>query len=238
MTTPAYLIPISESIKAAWSRVHGSKGTFWAAIGITILIAIGLQILSAIAKAMSPAFGGLISFISQIILTLLEMGILYIGIQRAFDLPITYKQMWRAFDWDILIRLIGFYLLQMLMFLPVILLIAIPMILKEQETVNDSVKIIAAICYLIAFLYGIFIFTRLLLGWGFILDKGVGPIQAIKLSWSATRSNFLRLFLLVIINSLIFILSVVLLLVGIIWTLPFGMILYGIMYKSLIVNSQ
>src|SRR5438477_89442 len=75
-----------------------------------------------IGKSITPGLGGFINFIGEIVLFLVQMGILYIGIQRALDLPITYTQMWRGFRSDMALKLIGLYILQILILLPGIFL--------------------------------------------------------------------------------------------------------------------
>ena len=94
MTDNNYLLPVWDLVGYSWKKVSGSKGTFWAFIGICILIMLGFLLVQKLAHPISH----LIIFIGQIISYLLQMGLIYLGIRRAQDLPISYPMGFRAFE--------------------------------------------------------------------------------------------------------------------------------------------
>ena len=70
----------------------------------------------------------------------------------------------------------------------------------------------------------------------FVLDKKANPWQALKLSFRATRSNYWPLLGLVMVEFGIVIASALSLGIGLIWTAPLLLILYGMVYKKLSLN--
>ena len=71
-----------------------------------------------------------------------------------------------------------------------------------------------------------------------IVDKNLGPIEAIKKSWSVTRRNTWNLFFFGILLVLINILGVVCLLVGLFITIPLGMLATTFVYRKLLLQSE
>jgi uncharacterized membrane protein len=71
-----------------------------------------------------------------------------------------------------------------------------------------------------------------------IVDKNLGPIEAIKKSWSVTRGNTWNLFFFGILLGLINILGMVCLLVGLFITIPLGMLATTFVYRKLLLQSE
>jgi hypothetical protein len=71
-----------------------------------------------------------------------------------------------------------------------------------------------------------------------IVDKNLGPIEAIKKSWSVTHGNTWNLFFFGILLGLINILGVVCLLVGLFITIPLGMLATTFVYRKLLLQSE
>jgi len=231
-----YLLPISETISTAWYKVYGAKKTIWFAIGIFTLIVIGLSLLEGISKAILPVLGTIINIITQVIIFLLQVGLLYIGILRARDSSIHYKQIYRAFEAKMALKVIVLYVLKTLVLLPAILIAVIPTILTQHTQPSDGVKLITVACYLVSFIIGVYLYVRMVLSMGLVLDKETNPWDAIKMSFRATRENFWRLFFISLIQLLIVVISIIPLGLGLIWSIPFALILYGVVYNRLLVN--
>jgi uncharacterized membrane protein len=82
----------------------------------------------------------------------------------------------------------------------------------------------------IAYLY---IYIRISLSIGFVLDKEISPWNAIKLSFKATANHFWRLIAILILVNIIVLASSIPAGLGLIWTLPLAVICYGMIYKRL-----
>jgi membrane-anchored glycerophosphoryl diester phosphodiesterase (GDPDase) len=66
-----------------------------------------------------------------------------------------------------------------------------------------------------------------------IIDKGMGPIEAIKKSWQVTRGNTIRLLFFGLTLAGINILGALALLVGLLWTIPTSTLASAHVYKKL-----
>lgn len=238
MPETTYLIPVWDTIGAAWRKVSGTKGSIWAALIVLVLISVVLFALQALISHIVPALDPVTGIIIQAINFLLQMGILYIGIQRAFDLPITYRLMFRNFQHPLWLKVIGLYILQILIFLIPVLIFFIPLIFKAVAGNEPSMLPfpVSLLLYLIGIIAIIYLAVRLSLSMAFVVDKQYGPVQAVKASFQATRSNFWRLVAIMIIQIFIILISAIPLGIGLIWTIPFAYIIYGIVYKNLLLN--
>lgn len=242
-----YRIPVIDTIKLAWSKVDGAKGSFWAALGIMFLVIFAFGFLEGLFEESAPILTGILKVVGGLVNFLLQIGVLYMGIQRAKDLPINYKQMFIAFELDMGLRAIGTYILQAIIFIVPMLLIFIPTILLatgatvaggEPVAASTGAKIVIALCYIVAILLMVYLSIRLYISMGFVLDQRANPIDAIKSSFAATKGNVWNLIGIAILQFLILIVSIIPIGIGLIWTLPFVFILYGVLYKNLLVNVK
>lgn len=236
-----YKLPVLETISTSWAKVKGTKGSIWAVYLIMIAISfcawiIGYQFI----KPLSPTTNSFLQSIIRIINFLLEMGLFYIGIQRAFDLPVYYEQAFRCLRPRLAIRIIALYILQIIIFIPLVFLVIFPSIIFFSVIQFTShalwLNLLGFFCVAIGFMAIIFFIIRLSMALAFVLDKGVGPFRALSLSFRATRGNFWNLVGIFILQMIIFTLGLIPLGIGLIWTIPFGLILYGMVYKRLLVN--
>jgi len=233
MTNPHYQLPIEETLKTAWHKVSGSKSTFWIAIIIVFFIMFALGAISAL---LPKQIGAIFNIAIQIVSYLLQMGLIYIGIKRAQDLPLSFGLMFRAFNGGIALKLIGLYFLQaIILFIPV--LCCIIGLFLTATTSQSYNTLLAIILFSIGILSSFYLGIRLMLSMAFVIDTETGPVNAVRLSFQATQCNFWHLLLIMLIQSLIIIVSAIPLGIGLIWTLPFALINYGVIYKSLTTNN-
>jgi uncharacterized membrane protein len=85
---------------------------------------------------------------------------------------------------------------------------------------------------------GIFFAIRLQYTSYLIVDKNLGPIEAIKASWNITRGNVWNLFFFGILICLINVLGVLCLLIGLFITVPLGMLATAFVYRKLLLQSK
>lgn len=97
--------------------------------------------------------------------------------------------------------------------------------------------ILTAIIFILGFILliipGIIFVIRLQFVPYFIIDKGAGPVEAVKKSWSATRGSFFSLLGLSLVLLLINLFGLILLAVGLLVTVPLTYIVIGWVYKKL-----
>lgn len=238
-------LPVGETLGRAWDKVRGAKKPFWAAIGLTLLIGFGIGFLSGLLSHVSDMLSLLCNLAGQLVNTLLQMGLLYMGIQRAKDLPINFRQVFRAFDLPIAARVIGVYLIQFLIFLPItFVFIVLPMIFLGGDIamILSSGASLASFLlvswYLIGVLACIYLTLRMFISMGFVLETGMNSWQAVKQSFAATRHHELSLLAIVLFQILAIIIGALPVLLGLIWTLPFALIIFGMVYKNLTINPS
>ncbi|OGT38729.1 MAG: hypothetical protein A3F11_03825 [Gammaproteobacteria bacterium RIFCSPHIGHO2_12_FULL_37_14] len=228
-----HLLAVAETLSTAWRKVYGTKQTFIASVALMFLMKIIFLWLMYITKHI-PFINAIFVISDALIALLIIYGILYLGIQRAFDLPIHYEMIFITFRLNKAINLVGLCLLQLL-------IVAIPFILAIffYILLASYLSTILALLVNIAFMLIYFWLTfRLCLGVAFILDKNVTPLAAIKLSFEATKSNVWRLASLLVIQQLVLLISIIPLGIGLIWSIPFVAITYGMIYKNLLMNVK
>jgi len=235
MANGTYVIPVWDTITYAWEKVSGSKKTFWGAILLFFVIMFGLGFVEGLFKESNSFLATTIKIIANVIGYFMQMGLLYVGIKRAFDLPIEYKQMFRVFEKEIAIKVVLLYILQILVFLPVIaFLIGVSVLPGVFPAITPAIPIILFVVGGIALVY---LSVRMLVSNALVLDKAMGAWDSIKLSFKVTRGNFWPCLGLILSQIIIVVISAIPLGIGLIWSLPLVFICYGIIYKRLMVNA-
>ena len=238
-------LPIKETLKEAWQNVHGFKASYWLAYIIMIIILFGSF---ALAIALSPGgfsalttsppqlhFTGLaiaIRIIGQLCFLLLMYGLFYIGLRRVVNLPIESFMIFSIFKYPRFLQLIGLYILKLL-----ILIIAAAPFVVSVALFHFRHVLVSGWIYLISFMVlfiGYYYLLRLSLSTFAIVDKGINPIAAIKLSYKATKGNVLRILWISFLLVLILLVSMIPLLIGLIWTKPYVILVFSTIYKRLI----
>jgi len=78
-------------------------------------------------------------------------------------------------------------------------------------------------------------FTFLIMTIPILVEKpNVSVIQAFKMSISAIKPHFIKIFALIIATILILFVSTIPFGIGLIWSLPWAAVIYGILYRELI----
>lgn len=98
--------------------------------------------------------------------------------------------------------------------------------------------IITVIGFILLIIPGIIFSLKLQFVSYLIIDKGMGPIEAIKRSWAMTKGNVWNLFLLSLITTGLNILGALALLIGLLWTIPTTSIATAYVYKKLSQNTS
>lgn len=248
----AIKLPVFQTIQAAWHQVKGTKATLWAAIALSLLTAMGfgvaerflqtlLQGASKAAVVVPPsttitvtAVTMIMRLIANIVVTLLDMGLIYIAIQKVFGLPFNFKMLFRAFAKDRILWAFGvIILLQLMVVLPTTILIAAGSYVSQHYGTNLA-QLLASLLFFVAIIFGLYYSVRLSMAIGVVMNEGFNAWQAIKISYKATQGNFWRLVGLQVTVLLIVLLSIIPLGIGLIWIIPFAFLCYGVVYKKLV----
>lgn len=228
-----YKLPIWDTIENAWKKVKGAKLVIFCGFLTAILINIAIFAISAYFKLESHFVTYfLLTILGKLIAVLLSAGLLLYGLKRSFDLPINYSMLFAAFDRRVGFKIILFYLLMIVILLP-IAAIFMTIALVGIFLPTGIAGLVVALIYILTLCSLIYILVRISLAISFILVRGSGPWEAIKLSFAATRGNFWRLFTVKLLTSLFLSISAIPLGIGLIWTIPLRYITIGEVYKRL-----
>ena len=95
------------------------------------------------------------------------------------------------------------------------------------------IGIVVTIGFCLLILPGVYWSVRLYLFPWVLVDKGVGPFEAMRQSWEMTRGSFWNLFLLGLLLGVINILGTIALLIGLLVTIPLSIVAVGYAYRRL-----
>lgn len=236
MNEGAYQLPVMETVKAAWAKVHGAKGSFWAVIFIFFIIQIVLGLIGGLG-AKEGALNIIVSIISWIVQIAASACLMYLGIRRAQDMPITYKMMKDVLTASIILCMIGFLILKIIVLIPAGILGGIgaylASVIQMQPEPSNALRLVDALVFIATFILFVYLSARIWLGWGAIVDKKLNPLEALKLAFRASKGNVWNLVGLYIITLLISLVCVITLGIGFIWGLPWLLIIYGEAYNRL-----
>ena len=204
---------VGEVLNEAWQSTKGAKGSIWAAVGVMYLImlilGLGLGFLqAAIGLTAESAAGvwaeiGVQSLVSALS-TLFTAGLMYIGVRRAADKPISWKM---VFD-------------------------GVPMAVKLIiASILMTLLVISGFFLLI--LPGIYLGVGYTMTLPLMLNRKLEPWQAMEVSRKAIHKVWWKVFGLFFIMGLIYLVSSIPLGIGLIWTVPMSVILVGVVYRYL-----
>ncbi len=208
-----YEVSISEILKQAWERINGAKGTIWIAFAILMVLSFVISLVFRLSSG-SAGMGylthgtgmtGLIEGLVKLFITLpLGAGLAMIGIKLAANVPVEWSEVLNYFGR--VVPLVGATLLMYLLIFIGICLLVLPGI------------------YL-AFAYSLTI--------PLMVERGLSPWEAMETSRKAVTKHWFALFGLYLVTGLIILVSMIPLGLGLIWTLPMGVLVNGIVYRTI-----
>ena len=207
---------VSGVIREAWQETKGAKASIWAGAAVFYLL---LLILTAGSAFLAPylttnpaASGGLTNFgvqafsgvLTSIVSALFTAGLFYMGVRKVAGDTLSWKMIFSGFPK--FGKVIVATLLQTLLVSIGMLLFIIP---------------------------GIYLMIGYGLAIPLILDRDMGPWQALEASRKAIHKVWWKVAGAVIVMGLIYMVSVIPLGLGMIWTLPMSFALAGVIYRHL-----
>lgn len=229
-TQSAYILPVWETITKAWEKTNGAKGTLWGAFGMIILVSILFGVVEGVTKNAVVLYG-LVCLIGNVIAYFMQLGLLYMGIKRAADQPIEWKMVFSVLtDFNKALWVVAAYFIMFLVYIPPMIITAAGIFLLGMST------FLAIICFIASFLIFIYLSARLILTVAYILATDMNAIEAVKASYYATQDNVLNVIGIIFMQAIIIAVSAIPLGIGLIWTIPFALVLYGLMFQRLRIN--
>jgi len=245
-------LPVMQTLREAWEDVPGFKATIWVCILIVLAFSVLFHLLHAammhdmslasILQIQKPAPKptipvSLLDIFYSFFNLLLSSGTIYVAIRHVAKLTARSNMMWHSFKGNIAWSLIITTLLLGLIIVGLVLLSLIPTFYLVghygQAGAPDSVKFYVSLVYVALAIIWAYIYVRLMLFMPIILDRELGPIDALKLSSHSTKGYFWRIVGVTFLTSLIVIVSMIPAGIGLIWTLPFAYCVNATIYKKL-----
>ena len=208
-----YELNLGDWLSEAWSRVSGNKGNIWIAmlfyVGLAFLIGLFFGLLGGTPE--SPEQPGELSLISilgdlvsMIVLLPMGVGLAFFATAIALGYSPNPKSLFGWYDHTLKIVLTG--ILMNLLILLGLLLFVLP-------------GIYLAVSYQIAL--------------PLMVDKQLGPWQALESSRKIIWHNWFTVFIFDVVAVVLVAISTALLGVPLIWVVPFVLIGFGILYRTL-----
>jgi uncharacterized membrane protein len=211
-----YDFEIMEVIKEAWQRQSGMKGAVWLGLLLSYLVVFGVSIALGIVSAGLVGFGGqgaepsAAIILTQVVFQLAIMAIMYpmyaglfmIGIYRSVDMPVGGTMVFGYFG--------------------AMLSILLAMLL---------VTIFSVIGFLLLVIPGIYLSIAYSMTMPLIAEKKLGFWSAMEASRKAVTKHWLKYFLTFLLMGLILGVSMLALFIGLIWTVPMMIAVFGILYR-------
>ncbi|MBU0480995.1 MAG: hypothetical protein KKG47_07825 [Proteobacteria bacterium] len=210
-----YDFAIMDIIREAWQKTSGAKGPLWGAGILVFLIVMGFSILMGVllglvgARSESIAISGALQLALTVAMYPFLAGIMMIGIRRAVDLPISYKMAFGYFGFVVPIVIAAFL-----------------------------VSIMTTLGFILLILPGIYLSLAYMLVIPLIVDKKMSAWQAMEASRKAIHKHWFKVFGLYFVMGFIYLLSLIPLGLGIIWTMPMFVVMSGILYREIFGVSE
>lgn len=204
---------VGELIKEAWQKTKGAKASVWGGLIVMYLLLFGISLgawyafQGSIAPPDPTTSMGLnvgVQVVTSWLSVLLTAGMMLIGVRRALEQRVSWKMVFAGFSKA--------------------LSITVAMILQT---------ILIVIGFALLVLPGIYLSVGYGLALPLILEKGMGPWEALEASRKAIHKKWWTVFGMYLVMLLIYMVSVVPLGLGLIWTIPMFFVLIGVLYVRL-----
>lgn len=205
-----YELNVSETLSQAWDATSGAKLSILGALVLVGLVNAGAALALAtlfglLLPELAPSAAGLLlQLIMLAVMTPLNTGLVILGIQRAGDVEISAFSIFEHYD-----KTVPLFLTVLLMSLLI--------------SVGIMLLVLPGIYLAIAYVFAL----------PLVVDKGLSPWQALEASRKAVTHSWFKIFGIMILLLFFVWVSMLPLLLGLIWSLPFSFVAMGMIYRTL-----
>ncbi|HID70709.1 MAG TPA: hypothetical protein EYP35_09715 [Desulfobacterales bacterium] len=201
---------VGELIKEAWQKTKGTKASIWGGVLFMYLVIFGISFagvfaLQGMVGQMAPnsaiGFNVGLQVVTSWLSSMFMAGLMLIGVRHAKEQRISWKMVFAGFSRALSIT------------------IALTLQL-----------ILVVIGFVLLVLPGIYLSVGYALALPLILEKGLGPWEALETSRKAIHKKWWTVFGLYLVMLLLYMVSIVPLGLGLIWTVPMLFVLVGVLY--------
>ncbi len=192
-----------EDFKKNWKVLLGAFAV------IFVISFVGSMITTALTKQDLGVVSFLLSLVLYVIQIGLSVGLIKIALGVVDGKAVKIDLLWESVtnsNW----KLLGNYFLASLV-----------------------VGIVVGVGFLLLVIPGILLMVKLAFAMYYVVDKGQGPMDAVKSSWNATKGMFVKLLIFFIVVGLINILAAFLLALPLLLTVPVTMVAMARLYRKL-----
>ncbi|HEY8026286.1 MAG TPA: hypothetical protein VIF60_17100 [Burkholderiaceae bacterium] len=198
-----YDFSISAVLAEAWEKTDGSKGKIWIAFALYLAVFIPMTLCLHIFLGDDWFGDGLRVVVMRCVDVSLSAGISMLGVKLAVGAPVESNEVYQHIE-----KAVQFVVAAILM-----------------------AAMVAAGTILLV-LPGIYLFFSYLLVTMLIAEKKLQPWQALEASRKALTHHWFKIFFLAVAYAVIVLVSALPAGIGLIWTLPMGAIIRGIVYRT------
>ena len=211
-----YEISISDVLSETWKKIDGTKGTIWLAMGFYLVIVMVFSFIVGFILSRfgitstegdpirSQFFSSVVTNLIQLVITVpLSAGIAMIGIKIAAEESVTWEELFNYFE-------------------KMVVLIATTLLMYVLIFIGFFLLIIPGIYLAIAYSQAI----------PLVINRGLSPWEALETSRKAVTHQWFNLFGLYFVFLLIVVASLIPFGLGLIWTVPMGALIKGIVYRT------
>ncbi|GHA01766.1 hypothetical protein GCM10008090_08680 [Arenicella chitinivorans] len=198
-----------EVIKQAWAMLPGMKSPFWIAAIIYGMLSLGFSFVTT-TVAGDPATGSVnwvgyiaMNLLQMIVLTPVAAGLMMIGVKHAVGAPVNFNEIYQHFD-----KTMPLFLTMLLMYILII------------------------IGFILLIIPGLYLSVGFALAMPLVIDKRMGPIEALTTSCKAITHKWFSFFGFWVLSLLVVIAGFLALFVGVIWAYPLVVLAIGIIYRD------
>lgn len=205
-TSERHQVILGQIFNQAWEKVNGIKGTYWLAILISVVgsavISLLFGLVSAVLLGKGSALAALLEgLVNAAVGASFSAGLLLMAVRRVRRSPVQVGMVWEQFA-------------------------------KVWKLLLAAilVGILTAIGFILLIIPGIYLLVSYQFVFILIADKNLGVWEALEASRKTVHQNWFKYFLWLVICGLVGAISAVLLLIPLIWTVPWILNTHGELY--------
>lgn len=211
---------VGDTIKEAWQKTKGAKGAVWGGVIAMYLIIFGISFagffgIQGFSEQGDPTTAMAANSGLQLVTSWLSMlfagGLMLIGVRRALEQRVSWKMVFAAFSGKKVLSMTIATVLQILLICIGLVLLVLP---------------------------GIYLAVGYALTLPLILDRGLGPWEALETSRKAIHKKWWTVLGMSLVMTLLYMVSIIPLGLGLIWTVPMYIVLIGVLYSRLFGFSE
>jgi|SRR3989344_1935668 len=220
-----------EAVKVGW-EVFKKNWKFLFLVGAIVFIF--SSVLNAVVQFLPDSLWPLsllIGIFSWILGITMSIGLLKINVKAVNDEPLVLMDLYSHYQL-FLKFLLAQFVANLASIVPVIVL-AVGVMVFSTANGNVVLTVLGAFLTLVGLGLLIIVTTRLMFAQYFVVDREMGPADAVRASWNATRGEVVNLILFGVLLFLVVILGLLALVVGLVVAIPVTTLATAYVYKKL-----